>query len=360
MSLMSGEDEVVRRLVEKTRQHLERRLGRLREALREAPRALEALEQSGLIHYARDVDSVASVVGLDGSRQVIRMGLGRYLVIAVTALVHLPGGMEARAARLYYPEAEVYEAYDPSGAGIDAAAEAGMLLLETISLDKVAETGAKMLMLDGPLIDPPGSVDPGVWRLLSGEILDRLGRGLDYHALRAEKLARLAESGVEAIGVVKRVSGFMLITRSAEELPPGLRGLSDEELLVVLSSIIRGKGAVIGPFTPRLPGGIASRYEERGARIVTYYTYSPWTMKPLRVEIMSESGRDDVEKAVETAGLIAALTPPGHSYPLPVQLAHEKSHLSRQLASLIYREALTSLLSSEDTVLIAPRLIEEA
>ena len=360
MSLMSGEDEVVKRLVEKTRQHLERRLSRLREAIQEAPEALEILEQNGLIHYAREVGSATSVAGLDGSRQVIRMGLGRYLVIAVTALVGLPGGMEARAARLYYPEAEVYEAYDPSGTGIDAAAEAGMLLLETLSLDKVAETGTKVLMLDGPLIDPPGSIDPSIWRLLSGDILDRLGRGIDYHGLRAEKLAKLAASGVEAIGVVKRVSGFMMIARSARKLPSGLQGLSDEDLLVVLSSVIRGKGVVIGPFAPRLPGDIVSRYEEKGARIVTYYTYSPWTMKPLRIEIISEHRRDDVEKAVETAGLVASLTPPGHSYPLPVQLAHEKSHLSRQLASLIYREALTSLLNSEDTVLIAPQLIEEA
>ena len=357
---LGGEEELVERLIEKTRRHLEERTRRLREALRKAPRVLELLDKEGLLHRVEPSPPGHGVAGLDGSRQVLRIGLGRYLVIAVTALVHIPGGAGSTGARLYYPLAEVYEVHDPSGTSIEAAAEAAMLLLETLALGSAAHTGAETLMLDGPLIDPPAPIDESVWGLLRAEILQGLSKPVDYHAMRAKSLRRLVEeSGVQVIGVVKRVSGSTLISRAVPAAPTALRGLGDDDLLAVLGHVIRDKRVAIGPFEPQLPSNILASYRAEDSRIITYYTYSPWTGKPLRVETIASLDRDEARVVEETASMVAGMTPPGHNYPLPVQLAHEKSHLSRRLARLIYNEALASLLGDEEAIVIASRLVEE-
>ncbi|BEP17470.1 hypothetical protein PYJP_08220 [Pyrofollis japonicus] len=356
-----SEDELYQKLVEKAVSRLRQRIQGFRNAIRDAESLIRSLREKGLFIAVRKYRDDLHVAGLDGSRQVIRSGLGRYLVLAATALVELPSGMRSEKVNISYPGADAYEVHDPSGFLVDSVAEAGMLLLETLSLREALSRRIPVLMLDGPIIDPPTLLPEEAWTRL-GEEAKRIGitSNQDFHELRSKLISELVYNGAAVIGIVKRISGEHLLSSVIPKEYEVLRDLSDDEILVMLSNIISGTHVCIGPFTPVLTKEIINRYEARGLRIITYYTFSRGSGRPLRVEVAISDGEDQFEALEDTAQIVQGLIMPGHHVPLAVQLAHEKSHIPRSVATLIYREALTRLAAEPELASLVAFFSDEA
>jgi hypothetical protein len=356
-----SEDELYQKLVEKAVSKLRQRMQGFRNAIRDAASLARLLREKGLLVAVREYRDDLHVAGLDGSRQVIRAGLGRYLVLAATALVELQSGLRSEKVSISYPGADAYEVHDPSGFLVDSVAEAGMLLLETLSLREALSRRIPALMLDGPIVDPPTLLPEEAWARL-GEEAKRMGitSNQGFHELRSKLISELVYNGAAVIGIVKRISGEHLLSSIVSEEYEVLKNLSDDEILVVLSNIIGGTLVCIGPFTPALSKEIISRYEAHGLRIITYYTFSRGSGKPLRVEVAISSSEDQFEALEDTAQLVQGLIMPGQHVPLPVQLAHEKSHIPRSVAALIYREALTRLAAEPELANLVALFSDEA
>jgi hypothetical protein len=340
----AGEGELYVRLLRRALERVESLAGRFRLLGSYGGRLLDLLEAEGLLHRLEGVSWDFRSVGVDGSRQILRGVMGRHYVFLDVAVVEVePGG---RGFRVAYPVADVVEVEDPTGSSVDTVAEYAMLLGETQTIAGLrCESG--VVMLDGPIVDPPGPLDA---ELASRAFSQMLGVGLgearrlaeEYHERRARAIAGL---GCPVVGVVKRVSSHTLLAslaaRAGARLP---QGVSDGDLAAALAAAARERGLslfAVGPgdACEAMEGGVASAYCTGGLRVYYAYTFAPRTMKPYRVEVLAgEPG-----EALRAAAYAQAATLPGHSLPLPVLLAHEKSTIRRSTVKLIYREMLARL-----------------
>jgi hypothetical protein len=345
---ISGEGELYARLLHKALEKVKSLAGRFREIGGYADRLLDRLEAEGLLHILDDVVWDFHSIGVDGSRQILKGVMGRYYIFLDVAVVEVEAG--GRSFRVRYPVADVVEVEDPAGGSVEPAAEYAMLLGETWTIEGLKCRSA-VVMLDGPIVDPPMPIDVEVASKVFSQMLgitlsEARGLAEKYHELRAEAIGRL---NCPVVGVVKRVSSHMLLASMVEGIGARLPlGVSDGDLAAALAAAARERGLklfAIGPGDAcnAMESELAEAYCSTGSRIYYAYTFAPRTMRPYRVEVLAEKP----EEALRAAAYAQAATVPGHYLPLPVLLAHEKSTIRRSVVKLIYREMLARLTSPE-------------
>ncbi len=180
----------------------------------------------------------------------------------------------------------------------DEAAEYDMMAMEARALLE-ASSHAELLVVDGPLVDPPREPRGGVARV----------RHKGYHKLRATMLSKAFRRTL--------VVGFVKKPRSERLLAPilGWRGYDIDAATTVLEEY---RGFMLGPI--RLRGGVYSEYESLG--ICTSYIMAPWWPHAARVEA-------PCSRIGEACSLLLALTPKGSLAPIPVQAAHQLASIGR-------------------------------
>lgn len=351
LDVQRSEPELVRRLLEKALQR-ERERETLYSILRAAGSTVyEEMRRRGLLHRPPGLRGSPACYGVDGSRQVVGGRLGRYYILLSTVIVTLPRGLGSARAEAVYPGVDIVEVVDPTGAGIEPAAEAALMVLETLTLRRLADAEPGIVFIDGPIVDPPARLDPGtavqaVMRLLDAPPEEALRVVEEYHRIRARVVAGLVERGHTVVGVVKRIGRVDLLARRLARLGIADAGrIGDEDLVLALVAAAKARGDGVFYTEPveatSLPGDVYRCYLDAGLRVYASYTFSPYTLRPYRVEVAVPQGaepRGAVERAIAAA---QGLTLPGQSLPLPVVLAHEKTRIRRGLAQLVYREVLT-------------------
>jgi len=351
LDVQQSEPELVMRIIERAS-----RRRRQREALysvlrRLGPLVYDEMKRRGLLHPVPQPLSDETSYGVDGSRQVVGGRLGRYYIFLSTTLVTLPRGLRSTRINIVFPGVDIIEVVDPTGASTEAAAEAAMMVLETLTLRKLANVEPGLVFIDGPIVDPPARLDPSnsvqaVRELLNAPAEEVLRIVEEYHRLRARILAELVGHGHTVVGLVKRIGQVSILSSHLAKIGINIDGyVGDEDLVLALTATTKSRGNGVFYTEPveatSLPQDVYREYRVAGLRVYASYTFSRHTLRPYRIEVAVTQGADPGEVIKRVAAAAHGLTVPGQSYPLPVVLAHEKSRIRRGLAKLVYREVLT-------------------
>ncbi len=205
------------------------------------------------------------------------------------------------------------------------AAEELMSIVETLILSKLGgrcNTGT-LVVIDGPLQDPPRGNVPS--SKLGLEALNRVAGVRDYHAWRAKVVRELVSRGCTLAFFVKRPTGSRLLTHAY-----------DDELVarIALEELEYTRPE---PLPPRI-----LHY----AQLDAAYSYVKLGGKPARVEVVPRGSAEEALRA------LAALTPKGLPYPIPVLAAHTLTRVSSEDARTAHILALERLARR-----VGPRLL---
>ena len=242
------------------------------------------------------------------------------------------------------------------------------------ALNYKARGAESAVVLDGPLVDPPGLVagmhDENPLRQKTQNLVNG----------RAESIATLYLKDVPVVGFVKRLQGSIFLDKylpkASSQYAPGTIG--DRLVSLVIASAMQEKAnnlglcdngykfvAVTRPIeleqsvAPDVDYyvSVASNIVGRDVRVYTSLYIPGWCTgnyrRPGRIEFLAEPGKE-VEQALKVAALLEATVIPGTYMPLPVYLAHtsctirkrEGAKLLREVAS---RHALEMLQSSRNS-----------
>ena len=265
----------------------------VRELVAWASRAARELADRGLVELLSCEDRRdASWAGVDGWYGLVgRVGLTPvyyYRAVAVAGGA-LAGSRDGIVYSPGSPEDEVHEL-----------ASLAALMAEAVLARELE--GVEVVVVDGPLADPPHEPRGALAR-------SRLPR---YHARRAGLLRDLVRRGVLLLGYAKRLSGRAL----ASVLGALPAQLGDAELATaVLGTALREARsscfAVLGPLPLASPA--AEHYA--ALRPAVYYVMARWWASARRLEV--PRGQAD-----DALALLPSLVPRGLEHPAPVLLAH--------------------------------------
>ncbi len=351
------EPEILRKLIE----HASRRSRELEELILKQRILGEKIliEVGGIIGYSRvEGNPYTSILGVDGSNQVVGGRSGNYYIMLSAVVVHLPQGIGTRSPIVKYPDVTIVSFNDPSGEVVGDVAEDAMMLLETRAIVEAVDlagenstNGLTPLFIDGPIMDPPRSIRSeslGVFKQILGDVAS-----VDvYYGLRTNALTSAYRKNVLPIGFVKKPGTdkllMKIISKRVDEVYKVFSG--DEELVRTILTIAMikeppSKGYIYYTMPMEYPNDnpLYSKYKSLGLTI--YYSYSmlsPYT-RPFRVEVALPKTiplRRAYELTIHAVKLSHLLTLPGQKHPLPVLLAHEKCKIRRGAAELIYEEIL--------------------
>ncbi len=338
--------EALQRLVSSTSETVARLVHRVSRLRSELQRKVRELIDQGLVFALEGSELRGSVVGIDGSSNIILSlwGLHVFAVLVTRILIN----MQSRSIDVEYPYSFVDVVEDPSGNLYREVVDEVMLASETAALSSIH---GDVVVIDGPIIDPPREphdMSLGIVRRVLGIDLG------DYHAWRAKTIRRALERGKKVIGVVKRVRGSGEPLRYITDLSI----VSSEELLatVLLNEARRELGChdctiATKPIPLRLD--LASVYMGNGVNVMVSYVVFRGCNRVLRIEVARTAGSEpEVEEVLK---VLDALTPYGSCLPLPVVLAHEKCRIGKDMAQLLRESVLSKIaisMSSESLKLV--------
>ncbi len=281
----------------------------------EASRLAARAEREGLLRRLDHVEPPGSYAGVDGWLARVYTVYSQAVYYTRAVAVYMLDGSEDLGVLedlILLPVEGGYE-------DCDEAAEYTMMTMEA---RLVLESSGRvpLVMVDGPLVDPPREPRSQLARRLHS----------NYHPSRAG-LLREASRRALVVGYVKKPRGERLLAPLLE-----WRGYDLEVATVVLQTVAGEEVVMLGPI--ELAGGVYDAYRLYGLRLCTAYTITPWWQYARRVE--AECGR--IEEAV---ALVHALTPRGAKHPVPVQLAHQEANRGREALGTL-RSMLAGRLTS--------------
>ena len=273
----------------------------LEEVRRRARSFAEWLEANHLLHVVSSCPSRAydEVAGVDGWLAEMA-SLHSIVVYGVRAVRVAVGEDTARIEELFE------DAVTHVGVGEEDVKELAQYHMMLAEARLARNASQPVVMLDGPLIDPPLPPRGQPTRRLLG----------NYHVVRAQLLREALTSRL-VVGYVKTPK-----TTSLSRLL-GFKGLGDAELgELILSEIISDGacGAWIGTLKPTAP--VLDYYEPLG---IGYAIVKLRWWKGVR-------GVEAPAKLMEYAlNVVAGWTPKGVQHPVPVLVAHHKASAPRNL-----------------------------
>lgn len=279
------------------------------------------------------------VIGIDGSSSVVASIDPMHIFAVLVARVTLD--TVSSSLSVEYPFSFTSIINDPSGNVHRDVINDVMLICETIAMDTALHRD--IIMVDGPIIDPPRDV-----HTLSIDLVRKvLGIQVnDYHEWRAKILRRVVEAGSMVIGVVKRL-------RSGEALKQliGLDPIYSEEMLasMLLNEARKELGChdcAVATKPVKLSHSLISVYRRHGVDISVSYVMFRGCSKVIRVEIAHRHDLKSESSLLQILKVLNSLTPYGTCIPLPVSLAHEKCRLNRDVVALLRRSILAKIVNT--------------
>jgi len=282
------------------------------------------------------------VVGIDGSSNVVASIDPMYVFAVLVTRVTL--NTVSNSLTVEYPFSIISIVSDPSGNMYRDVINDVMLICETLALDTALHRD--LIVIDGPIIDPPRNV-----HTLSIDLARRvLGINLDdYHEWRARIIRRIVETGAMVIGVVKRLRGGEALRQLI-----GLDSICNEELLasMLLNEARKELGCydcTIVTKPVELNHSLVSAYKRHGIGVSVSYIMFRGCSKAVRVEIAHRCNSKSENSLIQVLKLLDSLTPYGTCVPLPVSLAHEKCRLNRNIVALLRKSISTKLINVTGT-----------
>jgi len=305
--------------------------------------------------YGRALGGAA--VGVDSSRTgLVRLGF-RYVSLVSGAAVDVQG--RGRVVFMGVEPVVLPDEAAPEHVELELGLEMFRLEVEALEAGAGHARGGT-LMLDGPLVDPPGMAGPAERAGMAGKYVEYVGR-------RARAIRGAVEAGTVTLGYVKRVSGRIFASWLREELGAGeLDRVNDLFLGAVIARALRGpltrdacarEGMVVATAPLELDESRVPDYRlyrEHGLRVYTSLVvpgFCRGNMRPARIEVHVPPGGDPVRAVLEAAAAVEAWMVEGAWLPAPVLAAHractirgrESLRLLREAGSLYAREVLDRL-----------------
>jgi hypothetical protein len=196
-----------------------------------------------------------------------------------------------------------------------------------------------LVMIDGPLIDPPNT------KLYS-----------EYVKERVNAMLACKESGALVIGCIKSMEGYHFLNylRNHQELS-ALAAMAegfgpDPQLVPFIFSGIRKVNSTLEtiPIERYEPQELIIEYRKYGLKnFHRIYLTTSGRGTLMCVEYFTVEGEDVTKVGKEVCQAVRAWSVPGQNAPLPVLAAHLRCNIKRGSAEFLYRELLTRALSWE-------------
>jgi len=295
------------------------------------------------------IEEIESIIGIDGSSSIIGSLGGFHLFAIVTSLVIIDKYFKNIQTK--YPITIVEYVYDPTASMVDKTIEEVMLGAETFTLSSIH--GKNMVLIDGPLIDPPHEV-----RIESLNKINKVLKiGIDnYHRWRASIIRELLDKGNIVVGIVKRIRSQGVVMKCLGiERNEFLNRYSDETLIAILfESVYRTKQChncafITKPCNILSDNAVVHYYRKVGIEILSSFVAIPPRLKPFRIDIAlnyDEELEHRSSKVLRYISNVLSTVPPGHVLPLPTTLAHEKCSISYDAILQLRRFLLSKLVKN--------------
>jgi hypothetical protein len=277
-------------------------------------------------------------VGIDGSFQTVG-GIGGiwYAPISV-AMIVFPNGAQSKAqVRIF--SAGIEQIKEQEEHNPNRAASIFMLSGETKAIEYWAVNGTPAyVLIDGPIVDPPGYPEEG------------------YVKDRCNAIRKCLRTNY-MVGCVKRSRDNFFIEYLKHQKGIGAATIqdfpSDQHLMLFLFTAFRRSGHSGPIFTKWMnvsDDQAYKAYSKNGIHVVSLYFQKSTNSQALRLDIpfAKNPADDETERAVlHIVRTASDWTYPGHDYPLPIFLAHQKCNIREGCAEVLYDEILTRTTTSD-------------
>jgi len=276
-------------------------------------------------------------VGIDGSFQLVGGAGGKWFApISVARISFEDGPMSSPKVDIF--GASIYEIDETEDPKPNNVASVIMLSAEVKAIfDWGTQPKAAIVMIDGPIVDPP---------------VFSYG-GQEYVSERCEAIRKCVKKDL-FFGCVKRSRDSFFIenlTKSEPSISGRLtRFPSDQYLVAYLFADLRDSGFAGALFTDWVDASPTSSlykaYSECGVYVVCFFVQREVNSQVLRVDIPLEFSPEKDSARVDlitrqAARSVVDWTFPGQDYPLPIFLAHGKCNIREGCAEVLYNEIMT-------------------
>ncbi len=284
-----------------------------------------------------------TITGVDGSSRIL-LSIGGLHIVAIN-VSKVVIDKELKIVSASNPFQEVFYVNDPGGDIVEDVMKVSMLLLESYALRDV---NTPIVMIDGPIVDPPKDIDPTVYRYVVQTLKLGVDTNTHYHIVRARIIRNLVEKGIQVIGIVKRISSENLFTRYIMMKYRRSIPIHNDRILVPIllhtACIEHEASSDYFVYTTPIPYNyieVCRYYRDCGLNIMSMYIARCGT-KPIRVDVAVTNAND--LDAHQLTSIVASYLLPGSSIPIPVMMAHllctkGTSHVD-DLASLIVKKVV--------------------
>jgi hypothetical protein len=314
----------------------------------------QALVEKGIIKVGKEDPNLSALyrdaltIGIDSSRQLPWRALSTYYSPITSAIVYFKG----INSKMEYDSDSPCKFLEESNITPDEAlrkAREEMYRCEVSAIARVASSINSLLrvygerkvlvMIDGPIIDPPNT------KLYS-----------EYVKERVNAMLACKESGALVIGCIKSMEGYHFLNylRNHQELS-ALAAMAegfgpDPQLVPFVFSGIRKVNSTLEtiPIERYEPRELITEYGKYGLKnFHRIYLTTGGGGTLMCVEYFTVEGEDVTEVGKEVCQAVRAWSVPGQNAPLPVLAAHLRCNIKRGSAEFLYRELLTRALSWE-------------
>lgn len=231
---------------------------------------------------------------------------------------------------IYSRGTDIYGIQEVDSRHAELKASLKMLKLETELLEDVLDSeDVNMVLIDGPVIDPPKKYN-----------LQEYEELLLY---RLQLIKEIIEKRKLIVGIIKRITGRLFVdflSYRGLSLPRTIFSHGDRVFLDAIFSYLHLKN--IGNYfytTPIPPETIQaySDYKDYGIEVLTTFTQARVDTPPIRIEVVPANE----ENTIVAAAICINATLPGQPYPMPILIAHEKSLIRKGLAETLFNEVIS-------------------
>jgi hypothetical protein len=338
----STEPEVLIRLIESARNKGEKLQEDLRILQRISSKIVDSLDNKKFIFGREVLDKVElsekRAVGIDGSFQLVGGTGGKwYAPISVARIIFENGPSSKPYVDIFWADIEEIDETEDSDPRKIASLK--MLRAEsTAILNWCTQNKRSIVFIDGPIVDPPtGSLE-------------------EYVEYRSEGIKKCLENSI-VIGCVKRSRDRFFIRHLEGILFTVIpdvekyldKFLTDQHLMLHVFAYIRSKGKEGPIFTKWIDISSANQdyelYSKYGVYVVSLFYQKNKASSVLRLDIPLLKPPDNDQKTneiiLQAVKAVDEWIYPGHDYPLPIYLAHEKSSIREGCAQVLYEEIIT-------------------
>jgi len=292
-------------------------------------------------------------VGIDGSFQLVGGTGGKWYAPICVVRVLFEGFDKKPKLDVYY--ADIEEIDETKDINVGFKASIYMLEAETKALlNWGSKYKSSFIFIDGPIVDPPKG--------FSGD--------KEYIEERCRAISICLKSDSKVIGCVKKTRDRFYIEFLKEMAKKnGNNSLidklnrfpSDQHLMINIFNLKRSISNYKGPLftkwidtTRYAKSPIYNEYKKKGIRIISLFFQKRFFSKIMRVDVALPKPPEEISVDSYVIPVMKALsiwTYPGHDYPLPIVLSHEKCKIRKGCAEVLYDEVITKAYTSEDYTL---------